>query len=150
MAIEDGDKVTIEYEGKLESGEVFDTSKHKEHSHPLEFEIGSGKVIPGFEKQVKGMEKDEEKEFTLKPSEAYGEANPELIREIPKTALPKDQEPKKGMFLMMNTPDGKQFPARISEIKKDKIMVDLNHPLAGKNLIFNIKVTDIKKEKKEK
>ncbi len=145
MTIKQGDTVVLEYEGKLEDGKVFDSSSHGNHSHPLEFTIGEGKVIPGFEKAVAGMKKGEKKEFEIQPEHAYGQPNPQLVQEIPKNAMPQGQEPKEGMTLVMNSPDGKQFPARIKEVGKDSIKIDLNHPLAGKKLIFNVEVKDVKK-----
>lgn len=150
MAIKNGDTVVLEYEGKLESGEVFDSSKHGDHSHPLTFKVGEKKVIPGFENAVVGMKKGEKKEFTIEPKDAYGEPNPQLIKDIPRSQLPQDKEPKEGMALMMNTPDGRQFPARITKVTKDTIKVDLNHPLAGKKLIFNVEVTDVNPKSKGK
>jgi peptidylprolyl isomerase len=99
-------------------------------------------VIPGFDKAVLGMKVGEEKEFTIAPAEAYGEYNPELTKEIPKNVLPKEQEPKEGMTLMVGTPQG-QFPVRISKVLADRVVIDLNHPLAGKVLIFKIKVLSI-------
>lgn len=143
MEIKKGSKVTLDYEGKLEDGTVFDTSKHGEHSHPLEFEAGSGQVIKGFDESVIGMKKGEEKEFSIEPEEAYGQYNSELKKDIPKSALPKGQEPKAGMTLVMQAPNGQKIPAKIDAVDEEKITLDLNHPLAGKKLIFNIKIVDI-------
>ncbi|MEI6731932.1 MAG: peptidylprolyl isomerase [archaeon] len=143
MAVKKGDKISVDYEGRFESGEVFDSSTHGDHSHPLEFTVGNGQVIAGFDSAVEGMEVGQDKEFTIKPEEAYGEANPQLMKEIPRSALPKDQEPKPGMMLVMGTPEGKQFPVRISKVDTDTVTLDLNHPLAGKTLIFKIKVVKI-------
>jgi|SRR3989339_716749 len=140
--VKKGDKLKVDYEGRFESGEVFDSSKHGEHSHPLEFEAGSGQVIAGFDSAVLGMKVGESKEFKINAKEAYGESNPQLIREIPRNVLPQDQEPKVGMMLIMNAGD-KQMPVRISEVSKDTIKIDLNHPLAGKNLIFKITLVSI-------
>lgn len=142
--IKKGNKISVEYEGRFENGEIFDTSKHGEHSHALEFEVGSGQVIKGFDDAVLGMKKDEEKEFSIEANEAYGNYNPELIKDIPRKMLPPGQEPKAGMMLMLGSPDGRQFPAKITEVTAEKIIIDLNHPLAGKKLIFKIKVLDIK------
>ncbi len=145
MAVKNKDTVVIKYTGKLESGEVFDSSD--KHGQPLEFEIGSGKVIPGFEEAVIGMEKGQTKDFELSPEKAYGEINPTLKQEVPKSSLPapeEGQELKAGMMLMASGPDGNQFPVKISEVKDESIIVDLNHPLAGKKLLFNIEVIDIK------
>ena len=149
MAIKQGDKVILEYEGKLEDGQVFDSSKHGEHSHPLEFTLGEGKILPAFEKNVEGMEKGEDKEFTLKPEEAYGQRNEEMKRDIPRSQLPEGQEPKVGMALMMSTPQGQQVPVQIIGVDDENVTIDLNHPLAGKKLVFNIKVVDINPEGNE-
>ena len=143
MEIKKGSKVSIDYEGRFEDGNVFDSSKHGEHSHPLEFTVGEGMVIPGFDKAVLGMKEGEEKEFTLEKDEAYGDYKEEMKKEVPKEALPKEQEPKEGMVLVMSTPEGHQIPAKIAEVKDKSIVIDLNHPLAGKKLIFKIKVVKI-------
>ena len=144
MIIKKGTRVTLDYEGKLESGEIFDSSQHEGHSHPLGFTVGNGEVIEGFEKAVIGMKKGDEKEFKISPEEGYGVTRPEMIKEIPRNALPPEQEPKIGMMLMLSTHDGKQSPARINDVTKDSVKIDLNHPLAGKTLIFNIKILDVK------
>jgi len=140
MPVKKGDKIKVDYTGTLEDGTVFDTSEGK---HPLEFEVGEGKLIKGFDEAVIGMEKDEEKEVTLKPEEAYGPHNPESIKKIPRANLPADQDPQPGMMLMLKTPDGRQFPAKIVEADDKEVTIDLNHPLAGKTLKFKIKVVEI-------
>ena len=132
MALKDGDKVKVEYTGSFEDGTVFDSSE--KHGKPLEFEIGAKMIIPGFENTVKEMKKGEEKEITLKPAEAYGDPNPELVKRIMKDQLPKEQEPKEGMILIINLPTGQQVPAKITEVTDKDVAVDLNHPLAGKTL----------------
>ncbi len=141
MKAKEGSKVKIEYEGKLDDGTVFDSSE--KHGKPLEFEIGEGMVIKGFENAIIGMEKGQEKEITIKPEEAYGQHNDQLIKKIPREQLPKEPEPKKGMMLAIGTPDGKQFPATIVEVTDKEITLDLNHPLAGKTLHFKIKLVEI-------
>ncbi|MFH1290868.1 MAG: peptidylprolyl isomerase [Nanoarchaeota archaeon] len=143
MPVKKGDKVTLEYEGRFENGEVFDSTSHGDHAHPLTFEAGANQVVKGFDKAVLGMKKNQEKEFTLKPKDAYGQPNPQLAQKIPRDKLPKDQEPKKGLILMLKSPQGQQIPARITEVKDKEITIDLNHPLAGKTLIFKVKITDI-------
>lgn len=143
MTVKKGDMVSVDYEGRFESGEVFDSSMHGDHSHPLEFKVGNGQVIAGFDSAVEGMEVGQEKEITIKPEDAYGMPNPEYMKQIPRSALPKDQEPKVGMMLVMGTQDGKQFPVRISKVDNDSVTIDLNHPLSGKTLIFKIKVVKI-------
>jgi len=139
----EGSKIKLDYEGKLESGEIFDSSKHGDHSHPLEFTIGARQVIQGFEKAVKGLKKGDKKEFKIKPEEGYGKPDPKMIQKIPREALPKGQEPKEGMVLIINSPEGRQFPVKIVGVEKDSVSIDLNHPLAGKTLIFNIEVLDV-------
>ncbi|MBW2999183.1 peptidylprolyl isomerase [Candidatus Woesearchaeota archaeon] len=140
MPIKEGDKVTVEYTGTLEDGTVFDSSE--KHGKPLEFEVGAKQLIKGFEDAVIGMEKGEEKEITLQPSEAYGDNNPQLIKEVPKEKLPQDKEVKPGMMLLMGLPNGAQVPARITEVTEKTVKIDLNHPLAGKVLNFKIKIVD--------
>jgi len=140
MTVKKGDKIKVEYTGTLEDGTVFDSSVGKD---PLEFEAGSGKVIKGFDDAVIGMKKDEEKEVKIECKDAYGDPNPQMKQKIPREQLPKEQEPKVGMMLGLKSPDGQQFPARIAEITDKDVIVDLNHPLAGKNLNFKIKIIDI-------
>ena len=137
-----GDNVSIEYEGSLEDGTVFDSSK--KHGEPLEFIVGSGRVIPGFDKAVTGMKLMEEKKFTLQPSEAYGEKNQKLTHKVLRSGLPPKPEPKPGMGLMMGGgPGGASRRAMITEVTKEYIVIDMNHPLAGKALTFAIKLIKI-------
>lgn len=143
MKIKKGDNISVEYEGRLENGDLFDSSSHGDHSHPLEFEVGSGQVIKGFDDAVVGMDLNEEKEIKIAPEEAYGMPNNTLMREIPINVLPKGQEPKEGMVLVMKTKEGHQLQARIAKITKDSVSLDMNHPLAGKTLIFKIKIVKI-------
>ncbi len=140
MPVKKGDKIKVDYTGTLDDGTVFDTSEGKE---PLEFEAGTGKVIKGFDEAIVGMEKGEEKEVKIKPEEAYGIPNPEMLKKIPKENLPKEPEPKTGMMLMLKSPDGQQFPAKITEVSEKDVTIDLNHPLAGKTLNFKVKVVEI-------
>ncbi len=141
MSIKKGNKIKIEYTGTLDDGKVFDSSE--KHGQPLELEVGSGKIIPGLDKALIGMKKDEEKEITVKPEEAYGERNEQFIKKIPRKQVPADQEPKPGMVLGLKSPDGRQFPAIITKVDDEELTIDLNHPLAGKTLNFKIKVVDI-------
>jgi len=141
MIIKNGDKVKVDYTGSLEDGKIFDDSK--KHGKPLEFEVGAKQVIKGFEDAVMGMKKDEEKNISLKPEEAYGDYNKELIKKVPRDGLPKDQEPKPGMMLMMSLTNGQQVPAKIKEVSENDITIDLNHPLAGKVLNFKLKIAEI-------
>lgn len=141
MAVKKGDKVKVEYTGSLDDGTVFDSSE--KHGKPLEFEVGAGQVIKGFEDAIIGMEKGQEKDIKLKASEAYGEYNDQLKKKIPRAQLPKEPEPKEGMMLALGTPDGKQFPAKIVEVSDSEVTLDLNHPLAGKTLSFKLKLVEI-------
>lgn len=135
MKIQKGSKVKDEYPGTLEDGTVFDTNVNKE---PLEFEAGTGMMIKGFDQGVIGMKKGEEKEITLKREDAYGQPNANLTKQLPRESLPKDQEPKIDMVLVLQAPAGQQIPAKITEVN-----IDLNHPLAGKTLIFKVKILDV-------
>ena len=141
MALKQGDKVKVEYKGTLDDGTVFDSSEIQ--GKPLEIEIGSGQIIPGFENALMDMDKDDEKDVTLKPEEAYGQPNEQLVQEIPKQGLKSDQEPQKGMSIMAQTPDGKKVPGKITDVTDSAIKVDFNHPLAGQTLHFKIKLAEV-------
>ena len=140
-----GDKIKVEYEGRFDnkSGEIFDSSSHGNHSHPLEFEVGAKEVIAGFDGAVIGKKMGDEIEITIKPEEAYGKHKEELEQKIPKNALPKEQKPEPGMILVLNAPNGQQIPVKIKSIDSKFITIDINHPLAGKTLYFKIKITEI-------
>ena len=138
MNAKKGDFVSVDYVGKFENGEVFDSSKHGDHSHPLEFVVGTGQVIAGFENAVIGMAVGESKKVTIPAKEAYGEYDEKMTKEIPRSALPKDQEPKIGMVLVIGGPQGQEFPVTISKIHAENVTLDFNHPLAGKTLVFEI------------
>lgn len=146
--ISKGDKVKVDYEGRLESGEVFDSSTRDGTSTPLEFEVGSGMVIKGFDEGVIGMKEGEEKEIVIEPKEAYGERDDARQQEIPKSSLPQeilDKGLNPGMNLVVQNAQGQKMPVLIKEVKDDAIVLDLNHPLAGKKLIFKVKVKEIGK-----
>jgi FKBP-type peptidyl-prolyl cis-trans isomerase 2 len=142
MVVKKGNKVKIEYEGTLESGEVFDTSSGRE---PLEFTLGEGKIIPGFENEVLGMEKGEEKTIKIKPEDAYGIPDPAKMQKIPKQQLPENIQEKvvPGIILHMQTPEGQQVPLKVADVDNDFVTLDLNHPLAGQSLNFKIKIVDV-------
>lgn len=143
MVIKQGDKIKVDYEGKFDDGTIFDSSQHGDHSHPLEFEVGSGQVIKGFDDAVIGMKKNQIKEFSIAPEDAYGDVNPELKKAIPRSTLPQDKKPEPGMVLIMTAPNGQQLPVKIAEVNEKNVILDLNHPLAGKKLNFKIKVLEI-------
>jgi len=141
MIVKKGNKVKVDYTGTFDDGVVFDASE--KHGQPLEFEVGTGQVIKGFDDAVLGMKKGEEKKIVISAAEAYGEVRRELHKKVPRAQLPQDQEPKVGMILAVGLPNGQQFPARIVEVTKEDVTIDLNHPLAGKTLHFKIKVAEI-------
>lgn len=138
--VQDGDYVKVHYTGKLSDGEVFDTSRDKQ---PMEIQVGAGTVIPGFDKALRGMEENETKNFTLAPDEAYGEHDENLERSFPRSDLPEGLDPKVGDTLALKTHTGEQVPVWVSEACETRIKVDLNHPLAGKALDFEIQVVTI-------
>jgi FKBP-type peptidyl-prolyl cis-trans isomerase 2 len=141
MTIQKGNKIKIDYVGTLEDGTEFDNSE--KHGAPLEFEVGSGMVIKGFDEAVMGMKEGEEKEFTLQPDQAYGPVNPDMMKDVPKSNLPPEQEPKPGMVLLMSLPNGQQMPVRITKVDEENVSLDMNHPLAGKVLKFKIKIVSV-------
>ena len=134
------DTVRVNYTGKLSNGEVFDSS---EGSDPLEFTLGKGQLIPGFENGVIDMKVKETKVVEIPCTEAYGDYRDDLLQEVPKNLLPTDINPEVGMGLMSQTPDGNQLKLVVSEVKAESIVVDANHPLAGKDLIFEIELLEI-------
>ncbi|WP_406661745.1 peptidylprolyl isomerase [Methanolobus sp. ZRKC3] len=140
MAIKDGDTIKIHYTGTLDDGSVFDSSEN--HGEPLEFTVGSGQVIKGFDDAVRDMELGGEKEFRIEPAEAYGEYSDALSQSIPKEYIKADMEIELGMMLLVKSPDGQQMPAKIVGMTEDEVKLDMNHPLAGKALTFNIKVIE--------
>jgi len=141
MAVETGNKIKVDYTGTFENGEVFDASE--KHGKPLEFEAGKGMVVPGFDSAVIGMAEGEEKEVTLQPLDAYGEINPQAIQKVPAEKFPKDA--KVGLQVGIPLPNGQQYPATITAMDEKEVTLDMNHPMAGKILIFKIKVVSISK-----
>jgi peptidylprolyl isomerase len=139
--VEKGNTVLVEYTGKLETGETFDSSKGKE---PLEFVVGAGSVIPGFDEGILGMKVGQEKSISISPEKGYGTRHEEYIKEVPIKTIPKELEVRLGMILLFKRPDGMDIPCVVKEIGKENIKVDFNHPLAGKKLIFDVKVMEIK------
>ena len=143
MKVKKGDKIKVEYTGTFDDETVFDSSQHGDHSHPLEFEVGSKQVIKGFDDAVIGMELNEEKTIKLSPENAYGKRDEGKIMRIPRSKLPAEHEPKVGMILGMQTQDGRTVHVKISKVDESEVTVDLNHPLAGKNLNFKVKIIQI-------
>lgn len=131
-----GDTVQVHYTGRLETGEVFDTS---EGGEPLEFEIGAGNIIKGFDEGVVGMNVGDEKQIDIETGDAYGERVEALVQQISREGINLGAEPEVGMQLMMQLPDDNQIPVTVTEVTPDAITLDANHPLAGQKLIFNVK-----------
>ncbi|MFI5128498.1 MAG: peptidylprolyl isomerase [Chitinophagales bacterium] len=138
--VKKGDQVKVHYHGRLNSGETFDKSEGRE---PLEFEVGSGMVIKGFDDGVTGMAVGDKKTVTIPFDEAYGPRNPDMIIEMPKDRFPKDLELEVGMPLAMSDGQGQQFQVIITEIKDDAVLLDANHPLAGHDLTFDLELVEI-------
>ena len=135
-----GNTVKIHYSGKLNDGTQFDSSEGRE---PLEFGLGAGQVIPGFEKAVEGMAVGDSKSFSVPPEEAYGAHRAELVQDVPKTALPEDLTPAVGMQLQGTGGNGQTMNLVVTDVKDDAITVDGNHPLAGQDLNFEIELVEI-------
>jgi peptidylprolyl isomerase len=138
--VKDGDKVKVHYHGKLRSGETFDSSQGRE---PLEFTVGSGQVIKGFDNGVMGMNVGDKKTVEIPVGDAYGEKSQEMIIEFPKNQFPPDMNPEEGMQLMMNNGAGQSFPVTVTEVKEESVILDANHPLAGQDLIFDLELVEI-------
>jgi len=136
----DGDTVKIHYTGKLEDGTIFDSSADRD---PLEFKIGGGQVIKGFESGVTGMIKDEKKTINIPVEEAYGHPRKEMIVNVPKTQFPDDIKPEKGLKLQMQQPGGQMIVATITDVLEDEVTLDANHALAGKPLVFDLELVEI-------
>ncbi|ANE50112.1 FKBP-type peptidyl-prolyl cis-trans isomerase [Flavisolibacter tropicus] len=138
--VKEGDKVKVHYHGKLRSGETFDSSQGRD---PLEFTVGGGQVIKGFDEGVKGMQVGDKRTVEIAVDDAYGQKSQEMIIEFPKDQFPPDMNPEVGMQLMMNNGSGQQFPVTIVEVKDQSVILDANHPLAGQDLIFDIELVEI-------
>jgi peptidylprolyl isomerase len=135
-----GDKVRIHYTGTLEDGEVFDSS---EGQAPLEFTLGGGEVIPGFEAAIEGMAPGERKTVTIPADEAYGPHREEMLLAVPREQFPAEADPHVGDALLVGTPDGQQIPVTIFALEEDTIVLDANHPLAGEDLTFELELVEI-------
>lgn len=135
-----GDTVKIHYTGTLDDGTQFDSSAGRE---PLEFKLGAGQVITGFDKAVEGMSVGEQKRVNIPAEEAYGQRNEQLVQEVPRDQLPEDLQPQQGMALQAQQPDGNVVQLTVTEVTDDSITVDANHPLAGRALNFDIEVVEI-------
>lgn len=138
MGIQNGSKVTVHYIGKFEGGEVFDSSVGRD---PLQFVIGQNQVIPGFEEGLMGMEVGEKKTINVPYEKAYGPYREDLVFPVEKAKLPEDIAV--DQLLEVHQPDGNSFIVKVKEIKDDTVFLDANHPLAGKNLVFEVEVVSV-------
>lgn len=144
IQIKENNTVEVNYTGKFPDGQIFDSSEGRE---PLEFTLGQGQLIPGFEKGLIDMKINEKKTISIPKEEAYGEINEDLKHLVKKSDLPQDMDPEVGMGIVSKTPDGQEMNLRIIEVREDSILIDGNHPLAGKDLIFDLEVLAIKDTK---
>lgn len=135
-----GDTVKVHYTGKLTDDTVFDSSRERE---PLEFTVGAGQMISGFDKAVEGMEKGEQKKVQIPSDEAYGSKKEEMMVKVEKTQLPPEMKPEVGMQLQATQENGQTQILTIADIEEQHVVLDGNHPLAGKDLVFEIELVEI-------
>lgn len=137
---EKGSTVKVHYTGKLEDGTIFDSSKER---GPLEFTIGEGTVIPGFEAAVIGMQPGESKSATLLPEDAYGERRSDRLLTVDREQLPDDMDPEVGQQIELKQPDGRKVPVTVARVSDSDVTLDANHPLAGRELAFEMELVEI-------
>lgn len=142
--VKKGDTIAVHYHGKLVDGSTFDSSEGRE---PLEFEVGGGMVIPGFDEGVTGMSIGEKKTVHIPADEAYGPKQEDMIMEFPRDRFPADMVPEVGLQLNMSNGQGQNFPMVIIEVQETIVILDANHPLAGQDLIFDLELVEIKGSK---
>ncbi|HNT69981.1 MAG TPA: peptidylprolyl isomerase [Syntrophorhabdaceae bacterium] len=138
----ENDKVKVHYKGSLQDGTVFDSSENRQ---PLEFTIGQGMVIPGFEKGVVGMCEGDTKVISIEAEEAYGAYRQDLVGVVDKSRIPDDIDLKIGMVLQVRSPEGSVTNVVVSAITDNDVTLDMNHPLAGKELLFEVTLVEIQK-----
>ena len=135
-----GDVVKVHYTGKLVNGESFDSSEGRE---PLEFTVGAGMMIKGFDAAMPGMAVGDKKTVNIPAADAYGEKDPTAIIEFPKENVPEDMKLEPGMQLTLSNQEGQPFPVVVVEVKDEVIILDANHFLAGQELVFDIELVEI-------
>lgn len=136
-----GNTVKVHYTGTLTDNTVFDSSRERE---PIEFQVGAGQMIKGFDNAVEGMKVGESKKVTIPADEAYGQKQEQAIFNVPKTQLPDGMEPQVGMQLEATQQDGRRQMLVIAEVHETEVTLDANHPLAGKDLVFDIELMEVK------
>ena len=134
-----GDRVRVHYTGRLEGGEVFDSSRDGE---PLEFTVGAGDVIPGFDEAVRGMNVGETKTIEIEPEDAYGPRREQLVTQVSREAAQFPVEPQVGMHFGLPLQDGNQIEVVVTEVTDTHVTIDGNHPLAGQKLIFDVELVE--------
>ncbi|WP_448528804.1 FKBP-type peptidyl-prolyl cis-trans isomerase [Raineya sp.] len=142
--VENGHVVRVHYTGRLTTGEIFDSSLGRE---PLEFTMGEGQMIPGFEQGILGMEVGEKKSIQVPCELGYGEVLEEMILEVPKSQLPFGMPLEVGTQLAINLANGGQIPAVMTAVSEETVTIDANHPLAGKDLVFEVQLVEINPKK---
>lgn len=135
-----GNTVKVHYTGKLKDGTVFDSSAERE---PLEFIVGDGKMIKGFDAAVQGMAEGDDKSVTIPCAEAYGDKRDDMMLDVPVEQVPPEIKPEVGMDLSIQNQAGQPTPVKVVHVDEKKITLDANHPLAGQDLIFDIKLVEV-------
>lgn len=138
--VQSGDTVRVHYHGRLTDGSTFDSSEGRD---PLEFEVGSGMVIAGFDNGVIGMIIGDKRTLSIAVDDAYGPKNPEMVIEFPREQVPEGMPLEKGMRLNLNNSEGQVVPVVITDVLDETILLDANHPLAGEDLVFDIELVEI-------
>jgi peptidylprolyl isomerase len=144
-AVESGNTVTLHYKGTFTDGTEFDNSY--ERGEPMTATVGSGQLIPGFDDALGGMAEGETKTFTLSAGNAYGERDPDATTTLERSLFPEDFEFTEGLPIPLSDQDGKTYMATISEIKDTTVVADFNHPMAGKDLTFEVELLSIDGDK---
>ncbi|QFU09484.1 FKBP-type peptidyl-prolyl cis-trans isomerase SlyD [Rhodobacteraceae bacterium THAF1] len=136
-----GDTIAMHYSGSLADGTTFDSSQGRE---PLEFQLGSGQIIPGLDSALHGMEQGDKKQVKIAPEQAYGDRDPARVQAVPREQIPADIPVDPGTQLQMQTPDGQAIPVMVTESNDTEVTIDANHPLAGQELTFDVEIVEIK------
>ncbi len=140
-SVKQGDKVRVHYTGKLQDGTVFDSSVEREE--PIEFSIGEGRVIPGFEQAVVGMSPGDSKVANIPAGEAYGDHRPEMVVSVDRQQIPSDLNVQVGQQLQIRQGDNQTIPVIVTDVSDAKVTLDANHPLAGQDLVFDIELVEV-------